>query len=240
MRVLLADQVVVHGAGQQQATGSGRARPVASRSDRTMMPGARRRWPRRRPRRRSRRGAPPGRRAPSADRRNSPRIVDGSEAGQVAVVVDVDDLGQLLVVDDGTGQDDLAAAGRPGVEQVALRARWSPPSEVTSSSRIASSGGLVTWAKSCGEVVEQQPGPLRQHGERGVGAHRADRLGAGRGPSARSGCAAPPRCSRTAAGGDHRLVLGRCSVKRSGRSSSSTSAGVQPVARRDARRRARP
>ena len=36
-----------------------------------------------------------------------------------------------------------------------------------------------------GEVVEEQPRPVRQHRHRGVGAHRADRLGAGAGHRAR-------------------------------------------------------
>ena len=52
-----------------------------------------------------------------------------------------------------------------------------------------------------GEVVEEQPRPLRQRGQRGVGAHRAERLDAAGRPSARAGSAAPPRCSRRSAGG---------------------------------------
>ena len=44
---------------------------------------------------------------------------------------------------------DLPARLGPRIEQVALRARSSIAIDVTSSSRIASSGGLVTCANSC-------------------------------------------------------------------------------------------
>ena len=43
-------------------------------------------------------------------------------AGQVAVAVDVDDLGELVVVDHRERQHDLAARRRARLEQVALRA----------------------------------------------------------------------------------------------------------------------
>ena len=73
----------------------------------------------------------------------------GDEAGHVAVTVDVPDLDQLVVGDHRERQHHLAARrGRRG------RAGWPPGPMVplrlvTSSSRIASSGGLVTWANSC-------------------------------------------------------------------------------------------
>jgi hypothetical protein len=72
----------------------------------------------------------------------------GGEAGQVAVVVDVQDLGQLVVVDDRVGQEHLPAGGGGGLQQVLLGPKVRPRL-VTSSSRMASSGGLVTWANSC-------------------------------------------------------------------------------------------
>ena len=46
----------------------------------------------------------------------------GRELGPVAVVVDVDELGQLVVVDDRERQLDLHARLRAGLEQVGLRA----------------------------------------------------------------------------------------------------------------------
>src|SRR5690606_38904902 len=46
----------------------------------------------------------------------------GLEAGHVAVGVDVDQLGELVVVDDREGQDDAAAGGGGRLQQVALRA----------------------------------------------------------------------------------------------------------------------
>ena len=64
-------------------------------------------------------------------------------------VVDVDDLGELVVVDDRERQRQLPAALRAGREQVGLGADRGPPTEVTTSSRMASSGGLVTWANNC-------------------------------------------------------------------------------------------
>ncbi len=73
----------------------------------------------------------------------------GLQAGIGAVVVDVDDLGQLVVVDDRERQGQLAAA-TPGPASSRLA---SGPTDddtaVTTSSRMASSGGLVTWANSC-------------------------------------------------------------------------------------------
>ena len=71
----------------------------------------------------------------------------GGVAGQVAVGVDVHDLGELVVVDDGEVEDELAGV-RGDADRALPSGPMKVPSEVTSSSRIASSGGLVTWAKS--------------------------------------------------------------------------------------------
>ena len=48
--------------------------------------------------------------------------------------------------------------------------------EVTSSSRIASRGGLLTWAKSCLKYQNRSGGLVGEYGEGSVVAHRADRL----------------------------------------------------------------
>ncbi len=45
-----------------------------------------------------------------------------SEPPHVAVVVDVHDLGEVIIGDHRIGQHDLAARGRAGIEQVMLRA----------------------------------------------------------------------------------------------------------------------
>ena len=73
---------------------------------------------------------------------------DGGEAGQVAVVVDVQDLGELVVVDDRERQEHLPAGRRGGLRAGSAPGRRCGPRLVTSSSRMASSGGLVTWANS--------------------------------------------------------------------------------------------
>ena len=119
--------------------------------------------------------------APPPATRYRPRTTCGGEARQVAVVVDVDDLGELVVVEDRERQHDLAAGGRASGSSRLPSGPIVRRGEVTSSSRIASSGGLVTWANSWREVVEEQPRPVGQHRDGGVGAHRPDRLGAGAG-----------------------------------------------------------
>ena len=48
---------------------------------------------------------------------------EGVESGGLAVFVDVEQLGQVVVVDHRVGQDDLPARGRRGVEKIASRAR---------------------------------------------------------------------------------------------------------------------
>ena len=77
------------------------------------------------------------------------------------------------------------------------------------------------------EVVVEQLRLARQHGERRVGAHRADRIVAVAAPSARGRTACPPGCSRTPAGCRSSVVgsFGRAAVwpARSGGSGSSSS-----------------
>ena len=104
----------------------------------------------------------------------------GLEAGQVAVVVDVQDLGQLVVVDHRERQHDLAARGRRADEQVLLRPdQRAERGDELLADRVERRVGDL--GEQLGEVVEEQPRPVGEHGDRGVGAHRADRLGAGAG-----------------------------------------------------------
>ncbi|EAP99266.1 hypothetical protein JNB_03820 [Janibacter sp. HTCC2649] len=102
----------------------------------------------------------------------------GGVAGQVAVGVDVDDLGELVVVDHRERQDDLAGVHRGGLEHVALG----------SDDRAERGDELLAdrverrvrhLREELGEVVEEQARLVGQHGDRRVGAHRAERLTTG-------------------------------------------------------------
>ena len=89
------------------------------------------------------------------------------------------------------------------------------------------------------EVVVEQPRPVRQRRDRGVGAHRADRLGAGGGHRRRPGRAAPPRCSRRASAGGRRTrgwaatrrALGQLRAGAPGRRAASRRTGARRPAR---------
>ena len=73
------------------------------------------------------------------------------------------------------GHDDLVAAGRLGGEQVALRADGARQRR---DQLLADGieGRVGHLGEQLLEVVVQQPGPLGQDGQRGVGPHGADRL----------------------------------------------------------------
>ena len=51
----------------------------------------------------------------------------------------------------GNGRASWRQLSGPGSQQVGLGPDRSTPTDVTTSSRMASSGGLVTWAKSWGK-----------------------------------------------------------------------------------------
>ena len=102
----------------------------------------------------------------------------GLEAGVFAVVVDVDDLVELVVVEHRPAQHDLAAGGRGRLEEVLLGAHHAGHGgDDFFADRIKRRVGHL--GEELDEVVVEQPGPLGEHGGRGVGAHRAKRLGAG-------------------------------------------------------------
>ncbi|CAB4897173.1 unannotated protein [freshwater metagenome] len=97
-----------------------------------------------------------------------------------AIVVDVDDLGELVVVDDRERQHQLAAALGTGGEQVVLR----PDRGANRGDHFFADGierRVRDLREQLLEVIEQQPGTIAEHGQRRVGAHRPDRLGAGPG-----------------------------------------------------------
>ena len=99
----------------------------------------------------------------------------GGEAGELTVVVGVDDLRQLIVVEDRERQAELAAALGPGVEHVRLRPdrRGHRRDDLFADGVERRVGHL---REQLSEVVEQQARALRQHGDRRVGTHRPDRL----------------------------------------------------------------
>ncbi len=102
----------------------------------------------------------------------------GDEAGHVAVTVDVADLGQVVVGDHREGQHDLAARRGGRLEQVGLRPDGAAErGDELLADRVQRRVGDLR--EELGEVVEQQPGLLAEGRDRGVGAHRAERLGTG-------------------------------------------------------------
>ena len=119
------------------------------------------------------------RRRPVAALGHAVQPVDGEglEAGHVVVVVDVEELGQLVVGDDRVGQHHLSARRRPGAQQVALGADRAAHRghELLADGVERRVGDLCEQLL---EVVEQQARPVGQDGHGRVGAHRADRLGA--------------------------------------------------------------
>ncbi len=101
----------------------------------------------------------------------------GLELGELTVIVGVDDLGQLVAGDHRVRQCDVLAGVRTRVEDVGLGA------EGRRGRRDEFLADGVEWrvghlSEQLLEVVEQLAGPVRQHGEGRVGAHRTDRLGA--------------------------------------------------------------
>ena len=119
-----------------------------------------------------------GERSPTAGHRvqatddHGPEVVDG--------LVDVHQLRQLVVVEDREGQLDLAARVRAGCEQVVLGADGAAEAR----DHLLADGverRVGDLGEPLGEVVEQQPRTLGEHGDRRVGAHGAERLATGAG-----------------------------------------------------------
>ena len=94
---------------------------------------------------------------------------------EFAVVVGVDDFGQLVVVDDRERKRELSTAFWTGVEHVRLR-----PDRRRHRRHHFFTDRIERRVRDLGEqlleVIEQQPRPLRQHSDRRVGSHRAERL----------------------------------------------------------------
>ena len=106
------------------------------------------------------------------------QAVDGEalKPGGLTVLVDIEQLGEVVVADDRVGQGNLAARCRLGLEQVALR----PDGGFEGGDELLADGveGRVGHlGEKLGEIVVEKARPLGEHGNRGVGAHGADRLG---------------------------------------------------------------
>ena len=97
------------------------------------------------------------------------------EATVIALVVDVDDLGEFVVVQHRPRQQDLPAGGRRRIEDVLLRTHHAGHrgDDFFADGVERRIGHL---RKQFHEVVVEQTGPLREHRDRGVGAHRPERL----------------------------------------------------------------
>ena len=104
----------------------------------------------------------------------------GGEARVLAVLVDLHDLGQVVVAEHRERHHDRAAAGRAGAEQVLLRAELAlQGGDQLLPDRVQRRVGDLR--EQLGEVVVELPRARRDRGQRGVVAHRADRLGPARG-----------------------------------------------------------
>ncbi len=100
------------------------------------------------------------------------------EARHVSVAVDVPDLGEVVVGEDRERQHDLAAGRRGRVQQVRLGAdRAGQRGHQLLADRVERRVGHL--GEQLREVVEEQPWLVAEGRDRGVGAHRAERLAAG-------------------------------------------------------------
>ena len=92
----------------------------------------------------------------------------------------MDDLGQLVIVEHGEGQDQLTGVGRSSGERVTLRTdHRAEGGDELFPDRVK--GRIGDLSKQLGEVVEEQARALGQHCDGAVGAHRAQRLSTGPG-----------------------------------------------------------
>ncbi len=166
---LLADEIVVDGAGQQQRRDRrlvGRRPPVGQDED----------------------GRPVldlgcGLAAQLVEGRAEPRLPlghriqapedRGVELLEARGVVGLDQAAEDLWGDDRVLEDELAAPVRPRIEDVGRR-----PEDNGVAGDQGLPDGVERWVGDLGEelveVVEQHPRPVGQHRDRGVGAHRAD------------------------------------------------------------------
>ena len=110
-------------------------------------------------------------------------LVDGIEArddlraevAEAPVAVDTDELGELVVVEHRVANEDLATRLRARVEQVAFGAdRAADRSDQLLANGVERRVGHLR--ELLREVVVEHAAAVGQHGQRGVGAHRAEGL----------------------------------------------------------------
>ncbi len=105
---------------------------------------------------------------------------EGPEPRRRAVLVDVQELGQVVVVDDRHGEDDLAARVGRRLQQV----RLGPEGRRQRGDQLLADGverRVGHLGEQLGEVVVEEARPLRQDGDGRVRPHRPDGLGPGPG-----------------------------------------------------------
>ncbi len=149
------------------------------------------------------------------------------ETRAVPVRVDVDDPRQLVVVEHRPRQHDLPTRRGRGFEQILLGAHHAAQRRHDLlPDRIQRRVGDLR--EQFDEVVVEQPGPLRQDGDRGVGAHRTDRFAAGRRHRRQQDALLFRGVAEGELSSDHRLVVvGNPAPPRQGTQVEQT--GVQPV-----------
>ncbi len=117
--------------------------------------------------------------APSATGYRHGMIAD-RKSGVSGCCSHVHELAQLVVVDDRLVEEDLAARGGAGRQQVRLGAdRAAERGHELLADRVERR--VRDLGEQLREVVEQEPGACREHRDGRVGAHRPGRLGAGLG-----------------------------------------------------------
>ncbi|CAB4704754.1 unannotated protein [freshwater metagenome] len=100
---------------------------------------------------------------------------DGTKFRMPAVIVDVDDLGQIVVVDDRKRQHELTTTVRPRCQQVGLGTDCrADRGDDLFTDRVEWRVGDLR--EQLLEVVEQQTRALAEHSDGSVGAHRAEGL----------------------------------------------------------------
>jgi hypothetical protein len=139
----------------------------------------------------------------------------GSEATAGRTPVERAQPFQILVGEHRRGHVELPARLRRGLEEVPLRPdRGLDPHDDLLADGIH--GGIGDLGEELLEVAVEELGLLGQHGERRVGAHRPERLAAGRGHGIDEGLQILGGVSESFLPAQHRLVVGLVDHRRPG------------------------
>ena len=107
---------------------------------------------------------------------NRPSMAKALKPGRLAVLVDVEQLGQVVVVDDRHRAGRSGGTTRPSARAGCPRGRAVDGQRGDQLLADGVERRVGHLGEELGEVVVEQAGPVGQHGDGGVGAHRADRL----------------------------------------------------------------